>query len=241
MRNLNKELMEGGSVERLIKQSEEQINLQPLKGKFIGDIIITPECLNDFIYFLTGITLYDGSLISGTSLFKNKLNRQVANPKFTLHSKPVSDEIINNYFVTDDGYKAFNNTIINKGILKSFLLSQYGAKKTGKERAINSGGAYIVEPGNTPYKKLVQSTEEGLLLCRFSGGMPGNNGDFSGVAKNSYYIKDGEIQYPVNEVMVSGNLFDLFMNINAISSERIDDGNSILPWIKSTGFTISGK
>ncbi len=71
--------------------------------------------------------------------------------------------------------------------------------------------------------------------------MPSANGDFSGVAKNSYYIEDGEIKYPVSEVMVSGNLTELFQNIIEISKERINFGTSIYPYIHTSGVTISGK
>ena len=61
------------------------------------------------------------------------------------------------------------------------------------------------------------------------------------MAKNSYYIENGKIMYPVTETMVSGNLADLFKNIEEVSSERIDYGLTILPYIHASGVTISGK
>ena len=79
------------------------------------------------------------------------------------------------------------------------------------------------------------------MLCRFSGGTPNNNGDFSGVAKNSYYIEDGKIKYPVIETMISANLVEMFKNIVAVSAERINFGNALLPWMLVSGITISGK
>ena len=88
---------------------------------------------------------------------------------------------------------------------------------------------------------MIKSVERGILLARFSGGYPSDNGDFSGVAKNSYLIENGEIKYPISESMISGNFAEMLKNIKAISKERIDYGFSILPWIQVSGITISGK
>jgi len=153
----------------------------------------------------------------------------------------VSDEICNGYFVTPDGYAAQNSTIVQDGVLKSFLLSLYGSRKTGLDRAVNSGGAFVVDQGDTPFDEMVKSVKKGILLARFSGGSPSDNGDLSGVAKNSYLIEDGEIKYPISESMISGNVADMLMNVTAVSNERIDYGFSILPWVAVSGVTISGK
>jgi len=83
--------------------------------------------------------------------------------------------------------------------------------------------------------------KKGILLCRFSGGRPSDNGDFSGVAKNSYYIENGEIRYPISETMVNGNIVEMMNNIKQISSERVNSGYHIYPWIKFDGLTVSGK
>ncbi|MBN2439709.1 MAG: hypothetical protein JXJ04_00125 [Spirochaetales bacterium] len=74
-----------------------------------------------------------------------------------------------------------------------------------------------------------------------SGGTPNHKGDFSTVAKNSYYIENGKIQYPVNETMITGNIADVFMNILAVSKERINFGSGIFPWVLAGGITVSGK
>ncbi len=238
--HLDQELYEFGTLDTLLKQSGEQIVTNMLPEKIVGEVIITPDCLGDFIEFITEY-LHDYALISGNSIFKDKLHQSIADEKFTLHSKPVSKEITDGYFFTDDGYEAQNSTIIAEGVLDSFLLSLYGSRKTGKPKAVNDGGAYIVAPGNTPLDQMLDSVSKGILLCRFSGGDPSENGDFSGVAKNSYYIEDGKIRYPLSETMLSGNLAELLKNIRHISRERINFGWSMLPWIQITDVTISGK
>ena len=121
------------------------------------------------------------------------------------------------------------------------MLGLYGAKKTGRERATNQGGCWEIDAGDKTLAEIIKSTKKGIILKRFSGGNPSDNGDFSGVAKNSYYVEDGEIKFPITETMISGNLVEMMMNIKQISKERINSWYHNYPWIKFDGLTISGK
>ncbi len=236
--NLNTPFIESGSAKRLLKQSTEQVRTKPVSEKFTGEIVVTPDCLSDFLGFITG-DISDGKIISKTSIYKEKLNKQIADSRFTLHARPVSDEITDGYFITDDGYVAENNTIIDNGVLKTHLLSLYGANKTGGKRAVNGGGAFVVYAGEKPKDEIIRNIKKGILLERFSGGRPSADGEFSGVAKNSYYIENGELKYTISETMISGNIQEMFSNIGEISSDRIDFGYCIFPWISFKGVTVS--
>jgi PmbA protein len=241
LKALEKELLECGTLDTILRQTSEQLSLSSIPGKFVGEVLITPDCLEDFIRLFVGTFLSDHALISGTSIFKDSLNQSIADQKYTLHSQPVSEDLAGGYFITSDGFEAKNSTLLEKGRLINFNLSLFAANKTGKERALNNGGYYVIEPGNTSYQKCIKKIKKGIMLCRFSGGDPNNNGDFSGVAKNSYYIEDGNIKYPVIETMISANLVEMFKNIVAVSAERINFGNALLPWMLVSGITISGK
>ena len=240
LKDLEKDLLSCGSLARLLQQSGEQIDTQPLKGKFVGDIIYTPDCLEDLLSFLY-YSVSDGPMIAGTSIYKDILGKEIASPLFSVHAVPTSEAIAEKAFLTTDGYAAKDCTFIDRGILRSHLLSLYGSKKTGKARALNNGDGVVVDPGHTPLSEMVKSVRRGLLLSRFSGGRPSNSGDFAGVAKNSYLIEDGEIKYPVSETMVSGNFAEMLQSVKAISRERVDSGYGILPWVAVSGVTISGK
>ena len=235
---VEKPLYEYGSIDTLLKQSVEQLYTQNIKDKFVGQIVVTPDCIGNFLGFITS-DISDGKMISGNSLYKEKLNEQITHQKLTLHSQPISGKIVDGYFITSDGYLAKNSTIIDKGILKTHLLGIYGAKKLGMSRAVNDGGAYIVDSGYKSHAEIINNIEQGILLSRFSGGNPSSNGDFSGVAKNSYYIENGKIKYPISETMVSGNIREMFENLDEVSKDRIDFGSGILPWISFNGITVS--
>ena len=231
-------LHKGGSINRLLEESAAHVRTKTVPKKFTGDIIVTPDCIMSFIGFILG-NLSDFRLIAGTSLFRELMNQQIVHESLSIHSKPLSDNLSGGYFITSDGYKAEDLTIIENGILQTFLLSLYGSKKTGLQRVSNSGGSLIIDSGETPLEDMIQSVNKGVLLSRFSGGSPSDNGDFSGVAKNSFYIENGKVQYPITETMVSGNIVDMFQKVKHLSKEDVNFGDEIFPWIQFEGITVS--
>ncbi|MEA2104893.1 MAG: TldD/PmbA family protein [Candidatus Cloacimonadota bacterium] len=238
-KELDKPFSKCGNIDKLLRESGEQLETKSIPENFVGDMIITPECLDEFVSYITGY-LADYPLITKTSVFKDKLGKQIAKECFNLHSKPISDEIATSYYVTGDGYEAKDSTVIENGILKTFLLGLYGAKKTGEKRAVGSG-CWEIDKGDKTLEEIIKSTKKGIILNRFSGGSPSDNGDFSGIAKNSYYVENGKIQFPISETMINGNLIEMMMNIEEISKERVNSGYNNYPWIKFNGLAISGK
>ncbi len=240
-RRLEGDFPEWGGIAELMRQSEEQLDTRAIEGKFVGDLVVTPHCLGDFVGGIDEVCLGDFAHISGTSPWKDALGAAVASPLLSLRSAPVSGEIAEGYFYTPDGFLAADCPILDKGILRNFTLSLYGSNKSGRPRCPSAGGAWTVDAGETPLAEVIGSVKRGLLLCRFSGGAPSSSGDLAGVAKNSYLIEDGTIAYPVSETMISANLCSLLKDISAVSRERIDFGSAVFPWVKMGGATISGK
>jgi PmbA protein len=76
------------------------------------------------------------------------------------------------------------------------------------------------------------------FLTRYSGGSPGDNLDFSGIAKNAFYIEGGQVRYPLAETMISGNLRDLLLAIRDISKDTVNFGSAEYPTIAAGGVTI---
>ena len=234
--DLDTPIADTGSFERLLKGSVEQVRTHKLEQKFIGDLIITPDSAGSFLSFLIE-NISRGTMVAGTSVYKDQLESQVASELVTLRSLPCSRPA--GYRVTDDCYPAEDLTIVERGVLRSYLLDLYASRKTGLERSPNTGGLFSIDQGVTPLDDMIGNVERGILIGRFSGGRPSANGDFSGVAKNSYYIENGAIRYPISETMVSGNLKRLLLDITAVSAERADFGVGAFPWIQTTGITVS--
>ena len=101
-----------------MRQSEEQVKSSPINSKFVGEIIVTPHCLSEFISFIDyGIS--DNALISGTSIYKDKVDEKIASETFTLSSNPVHEKIDSGYHITSDTYKSKNQSIIKNGVLQN--------------------------------------------------------------------------------------------------------------------------
>lgn len=239
--DLSRPLLAYGSLERLLAENVEQTEARPLRDSFVGDVILTPDVAIDLLatYFATFLT--DRPLTAGTSRLKDSLGRQVMAPCITVLDHPQSPLLADHHFLTPDGFPACNHSIVERGVLKTFLLSLYGARKTGHARAANLATSCIVEPGEESVEGLVAQVSRGLVLGRFSGGNPGESGELSGVAKNSFYVEDGRRRFPLAETMISVNLVDLFARAEAVSAQRVDFGSCLVPWIRCSGVTISGR
>ena len=231
-------LLEQGNLKELFRQTTEQIKTRKVPAKFDGEIIVTPYCMDDFI---GGWSTFLGSaqMLKKSSFFENKLNELVASPKFTLSANPVDSNFASRKFWTSDGYLAQNETIFEKGVLRSYLLNHYAAQKMGRKVSLSEGSFLKMGNGDQSLQQMIGSIKKGLLLSRFSAGKPAENGDVSGVAKNSYYIENGEIQFPISETMISMNLSRLLLDIQAVSRETINTGYWELPWVRFSGVSVS--
>ncbi|MDR1116777.1 MAG: TldD/PmbA family protein [Oscillospiraceae bacterium] len=239
--NLDSDFMDMGMMRQLLGESERQLDTKPVDGKFVGTLVITPACTLDLLGSLLRNCVTDTVLIDGTSPWKDKLGQKVADSKLTVSSNPLDPRICDGERVTADGYVSEDYDILRDGVLTSFSLSQYGAKKSGNLRAKNTSFSIVIAEGDKSVDEIIASVDKGVLLGRFSGGSPETNGDFSGVAKNSFLIENGKLCGALSETMISGNLLDMVNNVQAVSRETVCDGASVLPWIAFGGITVSGK
>ena len=239
--SFDKPLIEQDGVRRKVDEITSQLDARQFTGKFEGDVILPPDMFVDVFYNMQQGFLSDMSLISGKSIWKEKLGQQVAIKGLNVSIDPGNSLLASGSMLTSDGYVAKAQPLIQDGNLASFALSRYGAAKTGLKRAGNDSMNFIVDAGKEKLEDMIASVERGLLLKRFSGGGASPAGDLSGVAKNSFIIEDGKIAYPVSETMVTSNVARMLMEIKALSEVRENIGRYLIPWAKIGGVTISGK
>ena len=239
--DLSTPLISQGSLARHFADAEKSLNIIEIPGKFDGTVLFTPECLENFVYMLVSNYIESSVILDGTSRWLEKLGEKVADSKVTLRLCTADDRLAVRSPFTADGYKTQDVVLLENGVLKNHLLNLYAAKKTGRPVTKNSGSGPVMQPGSTPLEEIIANIDRGILLGGFSGGEPGANGEFSGVAKNSFYIENGKILGAVSETMVNGNLEKVFRNVVAVSSETACDGTSVFPYMASSGIIISGK
>ena len=240
-KTLDERFIDMGSVRYHLDSAQKQLEQIPLTGKFTGSVIFTPELFAEFMAMVDQNYLSDGVLIDGTSLWKRKLGKKVADEKLTVTLKSSDKRIVVGERFTADGFRTEDLPIIEKGILKNFSIGLYAAKKTKRPVSKNSSMDLVIQGGKTPLEEMIKSVKKGLIVGGFSGGHPSTNGEFSGVAKNSYYVENGEIKGAVSEVMINGNLGKALLNIKAISKELLVDGGIVSPYVLVDGIVVSGK
>jgi PmbA protein len=240
-KDLDRPFIEIADIKEKLTNIELSLNPVPMEGKFEGTILLTPSLAGQFV----GLALFNfagsGSIIDGTGLWLNKVGEKVASEKLTASLKPYDERIVMGERATSNGFRTEEATLIDKGVLKTHLLSLYAANKTGRPVLKNTGFDLVIEPGDVSYTDMLASIDKGLFVGGFSGGNPGANGEFSGVAKNSFLIENGKIKCAVTETMINGNLADILQNITAVSKEQLCDGSAVVPYIAASGVVISGK
>ena len=239
--SLDKPFIELGNIEKDLTDVENQIHPQTIDGKFVGTILLTPDTFAEMLGTAISNFAGDMTLLDGTSLWKDKLGKQVADKRLTVASAPLDERVVCGERFTGEGYLSENYDIIKDGVLNSFAISKYVANKTGNEMAKNSSMNLIVPAGETPLADIIKGIDRGIIVGRLSGGEPSANGEFSMVAKNSFYVEKGEIKHAVSEVMISGNLADMLNCLRTMSKEVVCDGYKALPYAAFDNVTISGK
>lgn len=238
-KELDTPFIEISDFRQCVETAIKQLDAEPLTEKFTGTMVCTPSILQNFVYIISGLT-GGTTVLEKTSVWLDKLNQKVADERINFRFVTEDDRIVT-YAPLCDGYKAEPYDFIKDGVVKNFGISDYIARKTGFEREKNNGNNLVVGAGEKSIDEIIKGVKKGILVGEFSGGEPAVNGDFSGVAKNSFLIEDGKITKPLSETMINGNLFEMLNNLVDISKEVRLDGGSVIPYMAFDGIVVSGK
>ena len=230
-------LISAGAVEPLISDTLRSFDPRPVPGKFTGDVIVTPNCAA-WVAGVLARAVNGYALMGGLTPYEDREGERIASAGFSLLNRPADIRLPDGADFDDCGVSTRNVDVIRDGVFENFLVDFFCSRKLGRPQ--NAGRSnFVMPPGERSVEALIRETERGIVLGRFSGGNPNHKLDFSGVAKNSFYVEDGEIRYPLIETMVSGNFQDLLMNIRGVSKESINFGGGEFPWLAASGVTIS--
>ncbi len=189
-------------------------------------VLFAPEVASGLIsHFLGAIS--GGSLYRQSSFLLDSLGKQVFPDWLRIHEKPLLKKALGSASFDNDGLAAREKDFITEGVLQNYILSTYSARKLGMKSTGNAGGVnnLFVESNADGQKELLRQMGTGLLVTELMGqGVNIVTGDYSRGA-GGFWVEDGEIQYPVSEVTIAGNLKDIFMGIVAVGSDVDKRGN----------------
>ena len=215
-------------IDEMLRDTERQIHTRQLDGNFVGDVVLMPSAVADLIEWLHG-QISDMHLIAGSSLYRERVGSAVASPLLHLHSRFDAPGVA---ALSVDAFATPPVEILRAGTLMTLTPSLYASRKTGIAHVPVAASGWVLAAGDTARSELLAGVSQGALVGRLSMGSPAPNGDFSGVIKNSFVIADGVLGAALSEVMISGNVAQMLRDVRAVSRERIDCGNLLLPWLR---------
>lgn len=232
-------LLDIEQVQRNLYNSERSIDPKPVPASFKGDVIFSPESCGDFVQVLLN-SLSGNAIFAKSSPYIDSIGEMIASPELTIVGYPASNEFPNASHYGAYGAPMAKFPIVNKGRLENHLVNFYFGTKLERPITCDGDPGIEVKPGHMTVEELIANTERGILLGRFSGGNPNANLDFSGIAKNSFYIEDGKIKTPLTETMIAGNIQEVLKAIKGISMEQTDGMSSgKFPFMACSGVDIS--
>lgn len=183
-----------------------------------------------------------GALYRKASFLVDALGEQLFPDWFTLDERPLLKGGLASSSFDGDGLATRAQPFIKDGELVSYLLSTYSGRKLGLPSTANAGGArnVFVTHGQQDGAALLRQMGTGLLVTELMGqGLNMVTGDYSRGA-GGYWVENGEIQFPVQEVTIAGNLRDMYRNLVAVGSDldtrgSLRTGSVLLEQMKVAG------
>ena len=178
--------------------------------------------IGSFVHAVSG-----GSLYRKTTFLADSLGKRVFSKKMQMSERPHLRGALSSSPFDSDGVATHDREVIIDGRLQGYFLSVYTARKLGMQSTGNAGGCHnlIVRPGKRNLKGLLKKMGRGLLVTELLGqGINYVNGDYSRGAAG-YWVEDGKIVHPVEEITIAGNLRDMFRNIAGIGNDVLARGS----------------
>ncbi|ALO40813.1 metalloprotease PmbA [Pseudoalteromonas phenolica] len=162
-----------------------------------------------------------GALYRKSSFLLDSLGKQIFSDKVNVSERPHLLKGLASSPFDSEGVKTLDREIIHGGELQTYLLASYAARKMGMTATGHAGGIHnwLVQQTHDDLKAVLSEMGTGLLVTELMGqGVNTVTGDYSRGAAG-FWVEQGEIQYPVSEITIAGNLKEMFMNVQAIGGD----------------------
>jgi PmbA protein len=213
----------------------------------IFDPLVARSLLGNLFEAASGDAIYRSA-----SFLAGKLGERIAGENVTVVDDGTLPGGLGSSPFDDEGVPSRRTVVVERGVLRSYLLNTYTAKKLGLSTTGNASrglagtpgigpGNFFLQPGTKSPQELIAGVPEGLYVTEFLGhGVNLVTGDFSRGA-SGLWIQNGELAYPVEEITVAGNLRDMLMNISEIASDLDFRGSIAAPTLRIDGLTVAGE
>lgn len=215
-------------------------------------VVLDPDVASDFVGMIFGAAS-GGSIFRRASYLVDKVGQEIVAPTITIiDDATMADGIASRPFDAE-GVKSSQVTVIENGVLKTYVCDSYSARRLDSKVTGNAGRGYSSAPNvgasnlfiknsSTDPKDIIKSVKNGLYLTEmFGSGVNSVTGDFSQGA-SGYWIENGEITYPVQEITIAGNVLKVLKNVQAIGNDlSFKLGNVASPTLLISEMTVGGE
>ena len=214
-----------------VKEALSYLGADPVASREYP-VILTNRAAASLLSVFAGL-FFASNVQKGKSLLKGRLGSQVAGANISLVDDPFLADGAASRAFDDEGVASRRLTLVEGGVLMSYLHNLKtaaidGAESTGHASkasykspiSIAASNLYLL-PGSQSFEELVASTQEGIIVTNLQGLHSGANpisGDFS-LAAGGYYVEGGHVVRPVNQITVAGNILQLLSDVDAVGSD----------------------
>jgi len=233
------------------KRAVDRLGSRPVdtqKATVVYDRYATGSFWGGILYAMNG-----DSVFKKTTFLTDYLNKPIASELITIVDDPTVPRHVSSRPFDGEGKATQKNVIIDKGVLKMFFYNTITARKAGVDaetiatrygyRSMPGAGYLnaIVKKGDTTREKIISGVKNGFYVTGLRGrGTDVPTGTYS-CGASGFWIKDGEIAFPVDGVTLGGNALDILKNIEVLADDTDLRGSLSSPSFKVAEMTIGGK
>jgi PmbA protein len=205
-------------------------------------VLFAPEVARSLIGHLLG-AVSGGSLYRRSSFLLDHVGKKILPSWMRIDEKPLIPRGLGSSVFDAEGVTAMDAPLIVDGVLSRYILGSYSARKLGLSSTGNAGGVHnlLVKTGDDDFAGMLKKLGTGLLVTEVMGqGVSIITGDYSRGA-SGFWVENGQIAYPVEEITIAANLRDMYANLVAIGAD-VDHRSHILTgsWLIEN-MTIGGE
>jgi len=204
----------------------------------IFDATVSPGLIGAFVSAVSGTSLYRKS-----SFLLDSLGTEVFAKSISIQEDPTLPKGLASGPFDSEGVATSQREVVSNGVVKGYFLSSYSARKLGMQSTGNAGGNHnlVVSSDDIDLAALFKKMGRGLYVTETMG-HGGNNvtGDYS-LGAAGFWIEDGTIAYPVEEITIAGNLKNMFRGIVAIANDALPYGSKRVGSLLIDNMSIAGE
>lgn len=203
-------------------------------------VLFEAPLASGLISSLTG-AISGGSLYRKSSFLLDSLGKKVASSVLNITEDPHIKKGVASSPFDSEGVATHARQLLENGVLQGYMLSSYSARKLGMQTTGNAGGSHnlIVQSTGQSFAELLKLMGTGLLITEVLGhGLNMVTGDYSRGAAG-FWVENGVIAYPVEEITIAGNMKDMLNQIIAIGNDVIKNSSKLTGSILIEQMTVA--